>query len=182
MNVRSFVLAAAALGTLAALAFAHPHFPKTVEMKLGMTDDAPSIKVSHLTVTFDQALFDKTKDGDVWHMAGASLDTTADVKIGGHAVAKGHYRLLTRKAKNGEWELVLDAGGKAFSRDLSDQAFALATTFEKGQPVQEHLRLDLQPSGDKHATVLNLEAHFGEFKATSKIEVAEAAAGEKKKG
>ncbi len=165
----------AALAAVGAIAVAHPHFPKTVEMKLGMDPNSPSIKLEHLTVSFNKELADKMKDGDVWHMAGASLDATADVKIGGKAVAKGHYRLLTRKVKGGDYELVLDPGGKPFSRDLSDKAMALETKFEKGQPVQEHLRLDLQPSGDKTKTVLNLEAHFSEFKAVSKIEVSEAA-------
>ncbi len=168
------------VASLAAVAIAHPHFPKTVEMKLGFTKDAPTIKVSHITVSFDQALFEQTKEGDVWHLGGASLETSADVKIGGHEVGKGSYRLLTRKTKSGDWELLLDKGGKPFSKDLTPDAFAIATTFEKGQPKHEHLQLDLQPSGDKSATVLNLEAHFGEFRATSKIDVPETK--EKKSG
>ena len=160
-----------ALLATSALAIAHPHFPKKVEFSLGFGADAPKLSVSHLTVTFDKAAFEAAKEGEVWHFANGHLSVPLDLKIGGKDVKKGEYRLLTRKTKDGNWELVLDPGGEPFQRELSKDAFALETTFTAKQPIQEHLRLDLQPSGDKEHTALHLEAHFDQYVATTKIEL-----------
>lgn len=164
-------IATALLFVTSTIAFAHPHFKKTVEMALGSAADAPKLSLSHLTVTFDKAGFEAAKEGAVWHFANGHLTVPVDLKIGGKDVKKGEYRLLTRKLKDGNWELVLDPGGDAFKRELSKDAFAIDTTFTAKQPVQEHLRLDLQPSGDKEHTSINLEAHFDQYLATAKIEL-----------
>jgi hypothetical protein len=155
--------------TAGALALAHPHFPKTVEMRMGFEKDAPTIKVEHLTVTFNKDGFENAKTGDTWHLAGAKLTAGLDVEIGGKAIAKGEYALLTRKTEKGVWELMLDPEGKPFQRTLSEKAIALETKFETGKPVQEHLRIDLQPSGDKEHVALNLEVHFDQYQATARI-------------
>ena len=155
---------------LSTLALAHPHFPKKIEMTLGFDADAPIVGVTYNTVTFNKEGFEKAKEGDVWHLAGAGFETTDPIKVGGKEIKNGKYRLLTRLTKSGDWELVIDAGGAPFDPKLSDRAVAIATKFEKGQPVQEHLRIDLQPSGDKSATAIFLEVHFDQYKATSRIE------------
>lgn len=164
-------IATALLFATTAIAFAHPHFPKKVEFALGFEADSPKLAVSHLTVTFDKAGFAAAKVGDTWHFANGHLSVPLDLKIGGKDVKKGEYRLLARKAADDEWELVLDPGGEPFRRELSKDAFALDTTFTAKQPVQEHLRLDLQPSGDKEHTSIKLEAHFDQYLATAKIEL-----------
>lgn len=172
MKLRLVAALAFAVGSLA---IAHPHFPKIVTMRMGFEKDAPTIQVEHLTVTFNKDGFEKAKAGDTWHLAGAKLTSELDVEIGGKAIAKGEYALLTRKTEKGEWELVLDPEGKPFQRTLSEKAIALATKFETGKPVQEHLRIDLQPSGDKEHVALNLEVHFDQYQATATVAVGAAA-------
>jgi Protein of unknown function (DUF2911) len=161
--------AAAALFAIASFAVAHPHFPKTVEMRMGFEKDAPTIKVEHLTVTFNKDGFEKAKAGDTWHLAGAKFTAGLDVEIGGKTIAKGEYALMTRKTEKGEWELILDPEGKPFQRTASEKAIAIAAKFESGKPVQEHLRIDLQPSGDKENVALNLEVHFDQYAATARV-------------
>lgn len=154
----------------AAAVFRHPHFPKKVEMSLGFSQDAPKISVSHLTVTFNRDGFKKMPDGGAWHLANGKLRTEADVKIGGHDVEYGNYRLLARKAGD-KWELVLDPIGRDFSTDISEEALTLKTDFRKSKARQEHLRIDLQPSGVEDAMVLQLEVHFDDYVAIAKIEI-----------
>lgn len=156
----------------AAAVLRHPHFPKRVEMSLGFSPDAPKVAVSHLTVTFDRDGFAAMAEGGTWHLANGKLETGADIRVGGHDVAAGTYRLLARKTAD-SWELVLDPKGRDFSRDLSDEAFALTTEFRESPIRQEHLRIDLQPSGDAETLALHLEVHFDDYVATAVLEVPE---------
>src|SRR5690606_24161942 len=153
-------------------ALRHPHFPKTVSLRLGLEEDAPALSVSHLTVTFDAEGFSSLEEGGAWHLANARLDTPVDLVVGGQAVAAGGHRLLARKAVGGEgaWELVLDPEGKPFSSVISSHAVALDTRFLRDRPRQEHLRVDLQPTGDEDETTLFLEVHFDTYLARAVVE------------
>ncbi len=172
MRIR-VLFALVAGSTLATSAFAlfHPHFPKRVEMSLGFGDDAPTIAVSHITASFDKDGFEQMPAGGAWHLANGHLETTADVKIGGHEIDAGTYRLLARKRSDEKWELVLDPKDAQFSREISEGAMALATKFEKEGAPKEHLLIDLRPSGEKEATVLHLVVQFDQWSATSLIEI-----------
>jgi len=149
----------------------HPHFPKKVTMQLGFGQEAASISVSHLTVTFDEAGFEALPAGGTWHLGNGKFETGAELTVGGQKIEKGRYRLLGRKQLGGDWELVLDPNGKDFDNALSDEALALKTRFLKEEPIQEHLRIDLQPSGDQEHTTLQLEVHFDTYLAVADIEV-----------
>lgn len=149
----------------------HPHFPKKIEMSLGFTADADKLTLSHLTVTFDKEGFEQMAEGGAWHLGNAHLRTEADLKIGGQEVEYGNYRLLGRKAKEGNWELVLDPVGRDFTTDISADALTLATEFKRDQPVQEHLRIDVQPAGDAEHAALQLEVHFDRYAAFARIDL-----------
>ncbi|MFG0319762.1 MAG: hypothetical protein ACF8XB_21000 [Planctomycetota bacterium JB042] len=155
----------------AAAVVRHPHFPKTVELALGFSDDAPRVSVSHLTVTFDADGFESMAAGGTWHLANARLRTPVDLIVGGRAVAPGEHRLLARKEEGGDWELVLDPTGKPFSRELSEEAVALDTEFLRDRPRHEHLRIDLAPTGDGDDTTLRLEVHFDTYVARCAVEI-----------
>ena len=161
------------LASLSPTAVRHPHFPKTVTMQLGFGGEAASVSVSHLTATFDEAGFEGLPAGGAWHLANGKFETDTDLVVGGQKVEEGSYRLLARKRKAGDWELVLDPGGKEFNNAITDEALTLKTSFLEGQPLQEHLRIDLQPSGDQEATTLQLEVHFDTYLALAEIEVPE---------
>jgi hypothetical protein len=162
----SFLLALA----VPAIALAHPHFPKRVEMALGFGKDAPRIAVEHLTVTFDAKGAEEMKEGETWHLAGAKFEAPIDLEVGGKKFTKGDYRLLTRKTGNG-FELLLDVGGDPFSRDVSEKAVAITTEFMREQPREEHLHVDLHPAGDDDEPALYLEVRFDDMKARARIVV-----------
>lgn len=149
----------------------HPHYPKTVELALGFAADADRLSVSHLTVTFDKDGCDEMAVGGAWHLANAHFKTPIDLTVGGVEVAAGDHRLLARKLEGGDWELVLDPVEGQFSSQISDEARALETRFLRGQPISEHLRVDLQPAGDDSDTTLYLEVHFDEYSARALIEL-----------
>jgi len=155
-----------------AMMIRHPHFPKTVSMALGFGEDAKRLSVSHLTVTFNTSGFDEMPVGGAWHLANGKFVTPIDVTVGGQAVKAGTHRLLARKAEGGKWELVLDPEGKDFSREISERAVSPTTEFETEQPKSEHLRIDLQPAGDKSDTTLWLEVHFDTYTARCLVETA----------
>ena len=170
--------ATAAVVSLLALGFAaveppseaaaapHPHFPKTLTCAI---PDGPKITIEHLTVTFDKEGAAKMKPGQAWHLAGATFETSADVVVGGRAVAAGKYALSARKAEKGGWVLTLHKG-RGFSRPEADVA-ALATEFTSRTLKFEHLSCDIQPGGDKSDTRLFLDVRFDEMLARCLIEL-----------
>ncbi len=165
------LIAAALCAPLLPTAIRHPHFPKKVELSLGFGGQAPKLTVSHLTVTFDAAGFEKMPTGGSWHLANGKFETGVDLTVGGQEVAKGSYRLLARKVESGDWELVLDPKGDDFSNTISDEALALETDFQQDRPLHEHMRIDFRPTGDQTDTTLHLEVHFDTFAAVCVIEV-----------
>lgn len=146
----------------------HPHFPRKVEVTLG----ADKVSVSHLTVTFDRAGFDKAKPGYSWHLANARLSTSRKLTIGGVKLDAGEYSIRARKTKDGSWELLADKPQR-FARRATDDARALKTGFVKDAARMEHMSIDIHPSGDKSNTSLWLVVHMDTFVARSLVEIGE---------
>ncbi|MBK8097474.1 MAG: DUF2911 domain-containing protein [Planctomycetes bacterium] len=162
----------AAIASLAAVTtgttpLPHPHFQKKIECRLA---DDLVITLTHLTVTFNREGEAKLPAGRSWHLANAHLETTGDVRIGGHDVKAGKYALKGRKTEAGGWELMLDDAGR-FQAKIGANAKALATEFVATAPLREHLDIDIQPSGEKTSTTLWLEVWFDTRLARTKIEL-----------
>jgi hypothetical protein len=145
----------------------HPHFPKTLECRVSKE---LTLTVRYQTVTFDAEGAKKLEVGKAWHLAGASLETSAELAIGGRQVPAGKWALSARKAAADRWELVLHEGG-GFSTKIDDKAHVLATTFTADAPRFEHLNIDVQPGGDKTATRLYLDVRFDTLLARAEIEL-----------
>ena len=143
----------------------HPHFPKRLEC---FVNKDVKITVRYQTVTFDRDGAAKMKPGQSWHLAGATLELSQDLRIGGRDVGKGRYALSARKTEKG-WELTLHEG-RGFSKP-GDDAIALQTTLDTEAPLFEHMNIDVQPAGDKEHTRVQLEVRFDTLKATTLIEV-----------
>ncbi|MGE3172694.1 MAG: DUF2911 domain-containing protein [Planctomycetota bacterium] len=144
----------------------HPHFPKRLECRVA---EDVTVTVQYQTVTFRKEAAAAMQPGQAWHLAGAAFSTTADLEIGGRAVAAGDYSLKVRKTADDGWELILDTDGR-FSRDVTDAALVLATEVRPGERF-EHLCIDLQPTGDKDHTTLHLDVRFDALHATALVRV-----------
>lgn len=149
----------------------HPHFSKSVEIVLPRpAGTAVTLTVTHLTATFDKKGFENMKRDGVWHLANAHFQTTDEVEVGGKKIAPGKYRILARKVDEKSWTLMLDKAGK-FSLEVSDKAVVLTSDFKSNAVMQEHLQIDINPSGDKKSTVVNLEVSFDQYRATAAIRI-----------
>ncbi|MCR9245062.1 MAG: DUF2911 domain-containing protein [bacterium] len=172
------ILAAVALPVLALTVAAvdwspppiiHPHFLKKLECRVSRE---LSITVRYQTVTFDKAGAAKMKPGQAWHLAGANIETTGDLVIGGKAVPAGRYALSARKVKDDGWELTMHEG-RGFSLPRGEEVHVLATKLDTDSLLFEHMNIDVQPAGDKEHTRLQLEVRFDKMWATTLIEVPE---------
>jgi hypothetical protein len=146
----------------------HPHFQKKLEVSLA--DKGLTLKLSHLTATFNREGFETMAEGKGWHLANAHLELDKAVVLGGVPLEPGTYAIKARKLKSGAWELVADEKGR-FSARFSEKSKSLKCTFTKGNPTYEHLSLDIQPSGNKASTQLYLDVRFDEFMLRSAIDV-----------
>jgi len=147
----------------------HPHFPKTLTCKI---NPQLTVTVAYQTVTFNAKAAEALEVGKAWHLAGATLEATGDLIIGEREVPAGKYALSARKATAKAWELVLHQGG-GFSTKIGADALVLKTTFSDGQPVWEHLNIDVQPGGDKKNTQLYLDVYFDSLRARALIQIPE---------
>lgn len=171
-TVLSLVLMACVDAPAPAPDFRHPHFPKKLEVSIPASAGREPLRlvVSYQTATFDAKGFEEMPEGRGWHLANAHLEVSAAVRIGGREVAPGTYRLLARKAKEGRWELVLDDDAR-FSARFTDHAKALATEFAGDAPRQEHLHIDIHPSGVKDRAAVQLVVHFDRYLARARIDL-----------
>jgi len=147
----------------------HPHFPKTLECRISRE---LTLTVRYQTVTFDADGARKMTPGQSWHLAGATVETTQDLIIGGQPVPAGNYALSARKTEGESWQLLLHEG-RGFSRPKGDALYALKTRLQADAPLCEHLNIDVQPTGDKEHTRLFLAVGFDCMLASALIELPE---------
>ena len=147
----------------------HPHFAKALNCKV---QKGLEIGIRHLTVTFDKDGAEKMPVGGVWHLAGATFESTGDLIVGGQKIKSGSYALSAQKAVKG-WQLTLHEG-QGFSRPSAKApATVLKTDFQDGTLMFEHLNCDIQPGGDKKSTQLFLDVRFDKMLARVLIEIPE---------
>ncbi len=148
----------------------HPHFPRKVEVSLGMGREAEKVSVSHLTVTLDEEGFKKAAPGFSWHLANARLTTSRPLKVGGVTLKPGEHSIRARKNDDGTWSLLSDSPQR-FARKATKDARALRTEFIPDSHKMEHMTIDIHPSGDKSETTLWLVVHMGSYIARSLVEL-----------
>jgi hypothetical protein len=156
-------------GSAVAPAPFHPHVQKKLEARIAKD---VTVTVTYQTVTFDKAGAEKMAPGQAWHLANAHFETTADLVVGGHEIAAGRYSLKARKAEAQTWELVLDDAAR-FRSQVSENAKVLETEFVAKSALFEHLNIDVQPTGDKKNTTLQLDVRFDEMLARCAIVIPE---------
>ena len=162
------VAALAAVPTALSVSLRHPHFQKKIEARLPKAGGGTAVvSVSHLTATFDKKGFTEMKAGGTWHLANAHLESDSPLEIGGKTVPAGKYRVVARKTET-SWELVLDVPGK-FDAKLGAAAIPLATTFKSDAPAEEHLRLDLHPTGEGEKAGIELSVAFDVHRAAVRV-------------
>lgn len=158
-------LEAAPSGTLL-----HPHFPKHLEVKLDRRASRPEITLDYQTATCNAEEFNKAREGQIWHLAGARIETTKTLNIGGKSIKAGRHNLMARK-KGSSWELLLGPITRnGFGTQAGEGTQALATTYGRAPARKEHLFIDVHPGDGTMKGHLVLEVWFDTNRALVKIE------------
>lgn len=153
------ILAVALL--LVGLVIAHPHFSKSVSAETQQL----SVTVSHFTVPYNPAHLADVTSGFVFHCGRAKVSVgKGALKSGGRTLGAGNYLLRARARSVDDWTLILvpeaEAGADPNNPDLSN-GIELRTITKNGQPVTDHLTLDLHGgSGDTDGKLI-LSVAFG---------------------
>jgi hypothetical protein len=131
----------------ASVAVAHPHFGKTVSVKMGDNE----VSVKFFTVPANMSHLEGLKDGDFVSPGQPTLTVSADLKAGATTIPAGTYLVGAIKEGDG-WTMVLHPGKPARGEepDLS-KVIKLQSQFTKSNDSAEHLVVDVGPGWGKNS-------------------------------
>lgn len=104
LNPILVALFGASLLSLGSTPVPHPHVPKAIVLG----GAAGKVAIMYFTVPFNAEHLKDLKDGFVWHLGFAELDSEVALEAGGTKIPKGHYGLSARytagkTAADGAW-------------------------------------------------------------------------------
>ncbi len=149
---KNLLFAALVMLGLAVVVSAHPHFRKTVIATLPDLE----VKLAYTTLPWNPAHLAEVKEGFVFHCGGATVEFNKPVKIGAQELAAGKYLLRARAKDVNNWTFILlPAPPDRNTQPDMTKAIELATKTLTGQPIQQHLSLDITPGhGDTDGKAL----------------------------
>jgi hypothetical protein len=153
----SFALCAMFLVT--ALVLAHPHFNKTIVVKLPGGAEAT---ITYNTTPANEMNATKTAVGTFVTPRRPKLKLSVDVKAGEVAVPAGEYIIGVIKNAEDDWTMALYAGDipRGASPDMS-KVIKLESVFMKDQGKAPHMLIDISPGSGKFEGRAVLTLHFG---------------------
>ena len=135
----------------------HPHFNKTVNVKIGEVD----AKLSYFTAPANEEHVKNAAVGAV--SAGfATLSLSGDLKAGETTIKAGDYTVGAIKQGENQWTMALHQGKLGFS-DKPDMAKVskLGSNYSKDHGTAHHIYFDIMPGhGDTEGKTV-LIWHFG---------------------
>jgi hypothetical protein len=150
----------AALGLIGAgVAFAHPHFNKTVTAKLPSGAEA--------VITYNTTPANETRAASV--VVGTfvtprrpTLKLSADVKAGAITIPAGEYTIGVIKNSEKDWTMALYPGSvpREGTPDIA-KAVKLESFFSTERGLAEHMLIDITPGAGKLEGRAVLTLHFG---------------------
>lgn len=139
---------------LAAVAVPHPHYPKAIKLH----GAAGMLTVTYFTVDFNQVRLDEAKPGFDWHLGYAELATAVDLACGDVTVAKGAYKLNTRRGEGADtWSAVL-VPKRLWTAQIANRRAARAgeAAVEEAKAALEVVEAELKTAGVPAEIVLPL--------------------------
>ena len=143
----------------ASVAVAHPHFRKTISVKMGEQE----VSVSFFTVPANMTHLEGVADGGFVAPGNPSLKIAADLKGGSATIPAGTYLVGAIKKGDG-WTMVLYPGKleRGEKPDLS-KVIKLDSQFKKSGDSTEHLVVDIGPGWDKNEGKAVVLIGFGDL-------------------
>ena len=138
--------------------FSHPHFFKEVRFSFDQErSPSQSIVVSHITVPFNEIAAASLPEGGDWHLGFAKLEVGMPLEIGGKEIEPGRYSLNVRRGPGDEWSLFLVPDAK----DAKERELVLSSHLRSDLPSEDHLKIEIHPTGPKDKTEIVLRVRFG---------------------
>jgi hypothetical protein len=158
MTTRDFC-AAAVVFAVGTTAFAHPHFNKTVSVKLPSGVDAT---ITYNTTPANEMRASEVKVGQFVTPRRPSLKLSADLKAGSVTVPAGDYTIGVVKNSDTDWTMALYKG--AIGRDEKPdpaKIIKLESEYSSAAGKAEHMLIDISPGHGKFDGRAVLTLHFG---------------------
>jgi len=149
----AFVFAAAPL------AFAHPHFNKTITAKL---PSGAEVTITYNTTPSNEMHAQNAKVGEFVTPRRPTIKLSAEVKTDKVTIPAGEYTIGVIKNGDKDWTMALYPGAPArgVSLDMT-KVLKLDSMFDGGKGVAEHMLIDLTPGHGKFEGKAVLTLHFG---------------------
>ena len=154
-RIASLAFAAIAV---AALAFAHPHFNKTVSTTINDVE----VSVSYNSTDANMEHVAAVEAGTFVSPRGPRLNISGDVQAGDLTIAAGEYTIGVIKDDDGSWNMVLHAGRipRGEIPDMS-KVMNLDSRFSDQMGTADHMLIDITAGSGDFAGKPVLTIHFG---------------------
>jgi hypothetical protein len=159
MRTLSVSCAAAAGALAAAVAFAHPHFNKTVSASL---PQGVEVAITYNTTPSNEVHAQNAKVGEFVTPRRPVLKLSAELKTEKLTLAAGEYTIGVIKNGEKEWTLALHPG-RLQRGDTPDatKVLKLDSMFATDKGTAEHMLIDLTPGHGRFAGKAVVTLHFG---------------------
>lgn len=155
---RTAMLSVGALIASASLVLAHPHFDKTVTVKLG----AVNATITYNTTPSNESRATNAAVGQFVTPRAPQLVLSGEVKSGMATVPAGNYTIGVIKNSATDWTMALYPGrpGQGGVVDAT-KLIKLDSMFVTGAGIAEHMLIDVTPGKGKFEGKAVMTLHFG---------------------
>ena len=156
---RIFVVSLALMALIVASALAHPHFNKTVTVKLPSGVEAV---ITYNTTPANEDRAAKTELGSFVTPRNPTLKLSGEVKAGAVTIPAGEYTIGVIKNGENDWTMALYPGriARGQSPDMA-QMIKLESLFSTSEGKAPHMLIDISPGWGKFEGRACLTLHFG---------------------
>lgn len=140
-------------------ALAHPHFQKTIVVKL---PSGTELTLTYNTTPANEMRAAEVKVGSFVTPRRPQVKLSAELKAGAITVAAGEYTLGVIKNADNDWTMALYPG--AIERGATPdpaKAIKLDSTYSGAQGKAEHMLIDITPGAGRFEGKAVLTLHFG---------------------
>jgi hypothetical protein len=155
IRIASFTLAVLAA---AALAFAHPHFNKTVSTSINDVE----VSVSYNSTDANMERVAAVEAGTFVSPRGPRLNISGDVMAGDMTIAAGEYTIGVIKGADGAWTMALHEG-RIPRGEMPDmgKVMKLDSRYSDQMGTADHMLIDITAGSGDFAGKPVLTIHFG---------------------
>jgi hypothetical protein len=140
-------------------ALAHPHFQKTISVKL---PSGTEVTLTYMTTPANEMRAAEVKVGAFVTPRRPVLKLSAELKVGTITLAPGEYTIGVIKNGDNDWTMALYPGvlDRATTPDVA-KAIKLDSVYSSTHGKVEHMLLDVTPGEGKFEGKAVLTLHFG---------------------